>query len=793
MSRNLWTCRRGLLVLCAGLSCVAMSGAASPGLPSGSGEDGDRVSPPVAIWNQPGQIGIVPDVDTAALPGRAPSRDNYFPMHKYPDLLLYKPEGSEATDGSDSDVGPIDRMIRGDIRSKPFPETVWFQQITDYYGRREELWPKIAARVAAVPEPNRLVAHRNQAWLLLYLGDFSHLLRLYGPEGEHAELGKNDGSLSFTVAQAFYRLGRYAESLPYANHAYDELTDSILDTRWQIMLSELGLHGRSYLDQADGQTYTRRHIRTLFPHRSFEGFPFEDVTDQLGVARWGGTGSVSFADLDLDGWDELVWEHKYFPPNIYRNVDGKEFRPISREALASPLASPIIFTPGDFNNDRLPDLFRHCCNYDSTGPTQLLENLGDLRFADVTESSGLAYDEGAGMVVAWSDYDLDGDLDLLIGDAEGPSRLYRNEGSGKFEEVTEAAGVITPRSVGLAFGDYDNDGWPDIWVLGWDSKKLFRNNGDGTFEDVTEQAGIDPALGKKGYMAFFFDYNNDTHLDLFTGQYVVSSDERWGFGPICTCSNLLADEGYSDREWKFATTIFKNNGDGTFTNIYEKSRFVPLGMMGSNHGDWNNDGYEDLLMGAGGPYYQQAEPFLFYENNGDDTFDLITPFEMLGLWGKGHGSAFADFDRDGFLDVATNNGGAAPGDIWPSLVLRNKGNENHWLQVNLRAEKAETNATAVGARVTVHADGMVQTKELQAGGQFGATNSFTLHFGLAQAKKVDRIVVRWPNRDHQETVLVDVDIDQRIEVFEAEGRYEVVFRRPIPTRSFPDSHPTAGR
>ena len=122
-----------------------------------------------------------------------------------------------------------------------------------------------------------------------------------------------------------------------------------------------------------------------------------------------------------------------------------------------------------------------------------------------------------------------------------------------------------------------------------------------------------------------------------------------------------------------------------------------------------------------------------------------------------------------------------------------KGNENHWLQVNLRAEKAETNATAVGARVTVHADGMVQTKELQAGGQFGATNSFTLHFGLAQAKKVDRIVVRWPNRDHQETVLVDVDIDQRIEVFEAEGRYEVAFCRPIPTRSFPDSHPTAGR
>ena len=180
--------------------------------------------------------------------------------------------------------------------------------------------------------------------------------------------------------------------------------------------------------------------------------------------------------------------------------------------------------------------------------------------------------------------------------------------------------------------------------------------------------------------------------------------------------------------------------------MVEKTGFIPLGMMGSNHADWNNDGYEDLFFGAGGPYMQQAEPFLWYQNNGDGTFTNITPFEMIGIFGKGHGSAFSDINRDGFLDLATNNGGAAPGDLWPSMVLLNKGNDNHWLFVNLKPGKKGTNAFAIGARVTVYAGALMITKELQSGGQFGATNSLALHFGLAKNTVVDKIVIRWPNK-----------------------------------------------
>ena len=213
------------------------------------------------------------------------------------------------------------------------------------------------------------------------------------------------------------------------------------------------------------------------------------------------------------------------------------------------------------------------------------------------------------MVVAWSDYDLDGYLDIVIADNWGPNRLYRNRGDGTYEDTTARAGLRTKATVGISFGDYDNDGWPDIWAQGWDAKWLYRNNRDGTFTDVSEEAGLGEQLGQKGYMSFMFDYNNDGHMDLFAGQYVVSSDEKWGFGPICTCSNLLADEGYSEREWRSATTIFKNNGDGTFTNIAASSRFIPLGMMGSNHGDWNNDGYEDLLFGVWWTLYAAGRAF----------------------------------------------------------------------------------------------------------------------------------------------------------------------------------------
>ncbi len=723
-------------------------------------------------WDDPFLIGTVATVNTADLP-RTPKAQNFFPTEIYDNCKASSAEADKADEHYIRNI--ISNIV---IRDEPFPGIVCFMHEADYYARRDVLQKKIAAYIEQLPDSDQVQALENYAWLLMYLGEFNEVLALFGPSGQYNPVAEQNGSIIFAISQAYFRLGQYREAYPYGVRANRLLTDSVLDTRWHVMLIELGLQGRRFLDEPDSSIFEKSSIRSLFPYRDWESFPFEDVTEAMGIDRWGGTGSISFIDLDNDNWDELVWERKYMPPQVYKNLKGKAFRNIPAEDLVASLGSPIIFSAGDMDNDGRPDLFRHCCNYDGPGPTQVLKNMGDLTFKDITEPSGLAHNEGSGMVVAWSDYDLDGFLDIVIADNWGPNRLYRNRGDGTYENTTARAGLRTKATVGISFGDYNNDGWPDIWAQGWDAKWLYRNNQDGTFTDVSEEAGLGEQLGQKGYMSFMFDYNNDGHMDLFAGQYVVSSDEKWGFGPICTCSNLLADEGYSEREWRSATTIFKNNGDGTFTNIAESSRFIPLGMMGSNHGDWNNDGYEDLLFGAGGPYMQQAEPFLFYENNGDDTFTNITPFEMLSLFGKGHGSAFTDFDHDGFLDVATNNGGAAPGDLWPSLLLRNKGNDNHWLRVKLKAELPDTNAMAVGARVTLYAGDMLQVKEVQSGGQFGATNSLVLHFGLAKHTAVDKVVIRWPNRDLQETVIENLDANQEIEVSQRTGKYRVLWAKP---------------
>jgi hypothetical protein len=240
----------------------------------------------------------------------------------------------------------------------------------------------------------------------------------------------------------------------------------------------------------------------------------------------------------------------------------------------------------------------------------------------------------------------------------------------------------------------------------------------------------------------------------------------------------LKKEGYSDREWKHASTIYKNNGDGTFTDMNAKTHFIPLGTMGANNGDWDNDGDQDLVMGTGGPFFQQAEPFLFYENNGDGTFSLKTPFYDLGLWGKGHGAAFGDYDHDGNLDLAINNGGATPGDSWASMLLHNKGNGNHWFEISLKGNTATTNSFAVGAKVKVTAGGKSWVQELWSGSRFGATNTFRLHFGLAKNTKIDKVEIRWPNKKLSTTVLTNVDVDQAVEVTEVDGKSKQLWNAP---------------
>lgn len=691
-------------------------------------------------------------------------------------------------DAPDRDAAFIQASLHGGrpdgtpLRIAAFPMVTLLPHALDWHSRRDELKGKFEAAIEALPAEEQPMAHANYATLLMYVGEFEHLVGRYGPMVEEGQPFAESGDLHFSLAQALYRLGKHAEAIPHARKAYTILPQSTLDTRWVLMLAEMAAYGWDFYDKYSADLYDASHIRTFFPNDDWGALPFDDATDKLGIDVWGGYGGASWADLDNDGWSDLMLERKYKHPVLLKNLEGKGFERKDQEIMPLNDCGLVMWSPADVDNDGDRDIYRHCCNYDGFGPHVLAENTGDFTFEDISEKAGLDNGHGSGSFSVWGDYDLDGNLDIAITDAYGPTRLYRGHGDGTFSETTEAAGIDTlvmndPSNpelppafggIGVAFGDYDDDGWPDLYVQGWDWKKLYRNDGDGTFTDVTLESGIGTGKGTRGYSNFFFDYDNDGDQDLFTGQYVVTSDEKWGFGPFCTCSNLLAPEGYSEREMKAASTILRNNGDGTFTDMWETTGFIPFGTMSSSYADWDNDGDLDLAFGAGGPFMQQAEPFLFYRNDGDGTFTNLTPFLMQSLWGKGHGITFADHDHDGDLDAGIVNGSVVPGDLWPGLFLDNRGNDNHWVNVALVGD-GPSNHDAIGAKVTVKAGGKTYVREMQSGGMFTTTNDFSIHFGLGGADAIESIEVRWPNKEHTTVTLTDVPVDAAITVKESGG------------------------
>jgi hypothetical protein len=283
-----------------------------------------------------------------------------------------------------------------------------------------------------------------------------------------------------------------------------------------------------------------------------------------------------------------------------------------------------------------------------------------IDFVHTTGASGQKYMiETMGAGAAFIDYDSDGDLDLFIVDSntlpgyksdKTPShKLYQNNGAGAFSDATRKAGVIgSSYGMGVAVGDYDNDGWDDIYVTNWGPGILYRNNGNATFSDVTRPAGV--GAGGWGTSCAFADYDADGDLDLFIGNYVDFKLERnkW-------CGRERPGErAYCTPEVYDGTPslLYRNNGNGTFTDATRQAGVDnPNGKaLGVVWGDYNNDGRIDLLVA------NDTEPNFLYRNNGDGTFTdvALVAGVAYGENGKalsGMGVDFGDYDRDGFLDI----------------------------------------------------------------------------------------------------------------------------------------------
>lgn len=513
-------------------------------------------------------------------------------------------------------------------------------------------------------------------------------------------------------------------------------------------------------------------------------------------------------------------------------------------------------------------------------------------FVDVTAEAGITFThsfgdahmssilEATGPGCAFLDYDMDGNLDLYVvngsylpgindpyPEGRDPAKelfnhLYRNNGDGTFTDVTSETGVgDTGYGMGVVVGDYDNNGYPDIYVCNYGPNVLYRNNGNGTFTDVTQTAGVSDTLWS--VHGTFLDYDNDGYIDLYVGNYLEFDPEyRYYFGPEGfpgplaykgqpdmlyhnngdgTFTDVTEQAGVYNPEGRAMSVtsadydndgdmdifvandnmendLYRNNGDGTFTNVALEARvalggfgeatssmgptfadidndgdldlFVPdatfsalyrndgdgfeeiaatagiaevVGQYTSWSGavlDYDNDGDRDIFITNGDAHRMYTEEDLLLRNNGNGTFTDVS-LESGNYFSKaeyiGRGAAVGDYDNDGDLDILVVNVNG------PAILLRNEGgNRNHYLLV--RTVGTQSNRGGIGARVTVVAGPTKQVAGVTAGLNYLSHNDLRVHFGLGEHTQVDRLEIRWPSGTIQ--TLRDVKADQILTVTE---------------------------
>ncbi len=375
-------------------------------------------------------------------------------------------------------------------------------------------------------------------------------------------------------------------------------------------------------------------------------------------------------------------------------------------------------------------------------PNSLLRNDGG-RFTDVTYAAGLGAKNYPTQTAAWADYDNDGDLDCYVGnesdpECPSPGQLFQNQGDGTFVDVAGAAGVSNDRyAKGVVWGDFDEDGWQDLFISNMASaNRLYRNRGDGSFEDVAATAGV--ALPLSSFACFAWDFDQDGHLDLWVGSY--GSTER----PPSVADVAASYLGLPQRAEP--PRLYRGDGAGRFEDVAEAYgiRLVTV-PMGCNFGDLDNDGYPDFYLATGYPLYEGLVPNVMYHNLGGKGFANVTTAGGFGHLQKGHGVAFADLDGDGDQDVFTRMGGSYPGDAYGNVFFENPGFGNHWLKVRLVGKRS--NRFGVGARleVEIHQAGALRTiyATVGTGGSFGG-NPLRQELGLGQVRGLVRLRVIWP-------------------------------------------------
>ena len=496
---------------------------------------------------------------------------------------------------------------------------------------------------------------------------------------------------------------------------------------------------------------------------------FRDIGHRVGINRFNQAGGCILDDFDNDGRLDLVTtsQDPAMRMAFYRNKGDGTFEEVGEKAGLGNQLGGLYCVQTDFNNDGFLDILvvRGAWLTTPVRPS-LLKNNGNGTFTDVTAAAGLTTPVNA-ITAQWADYDNDGHLDLFIGTEHGRHLLYHNKGDGTFEEVAVKAGVAGTGETckGVAWGDFDGDGFPDLFLNCTDGPRMYRNNGNGTFRNVTASMGI--AGPRNGFSCWFFDYDNDGWPDILAHSYVLSIDD---------CVRGLLNKS-TDKE---TGRVYRNLGGKGFQDVTKEVGFDKvMAPMGSNFADLDNDGFLDFYVGTGWPRYSALVPNRMFKNVGGKQFVDVSMSSGTAHLQKGHAVACGDWDRDGNVDVFVQMGGATPGDRYHNILFQNPGSGNHSLNVKLVGVKS--NRAAIGARikaVTAGPDPLTVYRHVGSGSSFGA-NPLEQTLGLGKATKVARLEVYWPTSGTTQ-VFADVAADQFLEITEFAPAPRVLNHKRIP-------------
>ncbi|MCY4527578.1 MAG: CRTAC1 family protein [Chloroflexi bacterium] len=465
--------------------------------------------------------------------------------------------------------------------------------------------------------------------------------------------------------------------------------------------------------------------------------PLADVSHLLDFVREGiyknsdGVGGAAWLDYDDDGFLDLYITNTREAKNalFHNNGDGT-FTNLAEQAGVTSETGNTAVVAGDIDNDGCTDLILAGDGaFQGNDPSgfRVYVNNCDGAFIDISETAGIDKPE-----VSWSlalgDVNNDGYLDLYAAGlvATGLSfddrdRLYLNNGDRTFTDVTDDAGIEGELATcSSRFSDYNRDGWTDIFIANCFFQgvrtELLRNNGDGTFTDVAFETGL--AFSPSGHPQ---DYDDDSRMALAIGDYDLDGD-----------LDIFAP-GRTDKP------MFENNGDGTYTAIEERVSGLVSGEFGASLAvslaDFDNDRYPDAFYID---VLENSSPLgTLRVNRADGSFSEPVVFEVIFPGG----AATGDYDNDGFVDlvVITSKSSSASGE---PLLLHNRGGENAWITV--RTVGIESNRDGVGALVTAHAGEHALIQEVSAGSGL-STNSPWLTFGLGSHEEPVDIEVRWPS------------------------------------------------